>query len=112
MLNTAEYILNRVPSKSVNSTPYEIWCEKKPSLSYLRIWGYYVYVKHNESDKPEARSDKYNFMRYPKETKEYFFYNPLEQKMFVLRHATFLENDILSGRDSERRIELRKAQKP
>ena len=67
-------------------------------------------MKHNESDKLEARSNKYNFVGYPKETKGYFFYNPHEQKMFVLRNATFLENEIILGRDSGRRIELGEAQ--
>ena len=67
-------------------------------------------MKHNESDKLEARSKKYNFMGYPKESKGYFFYNLLEQKVFVSRNATFLENDIFSRRDSGRRIELKKAQ--
>ena len=67
-------------------------------------------MKRNESDKLEARSDKYNFVGYPKKTKGYFFYNPLEQKVFVLRNATFLENEILSERSRGRRIELGKAQ--
>ena len=33
-LETANYILNRVPSKSVEVTPYEIWTNKK-ALSFL-----------------------------------------------------------------------------
>ena len=66
-------------------------------------------MKHNESDKLEARFDKYNFVGYPKKTKGHFFYNPFEQKVFVSRHATFLENEILSRRDSGRRIELGEA---
>ena len=35
-LETAVYVLNRVPSKSVDVTPYEIWCNKKPILSFMR----------------------------------------------------------------------------
>ena len=35
-LLTAAYILNRVPSKSVSSTPYELWTERKPNLAHLR----------------------------------------------------------------------------
>ena len=34
-LMAAAYILNRVPSKSVPSTPYELWSGKKPDLSNL-----------------------------------------------------------------------------
>ena len=36
-LETAVYVLNRVPSNSVDITPYEIWCNKKPTLSYMRV---------------------------------------------------------------------------
>ena len=69
-------------------------------------------MKYNESNKLEARSDKCNFVGYPKKTKGHFFYNPLEQKVFVSRNAIFLENEILSGRGSGRRIELGEAQEP
>ena len=48
-------------------------------------------MKHIESDKLEGKSDKCLFVGYPKETRAYHFYNPTEQKVVVLRHATFLE---------------------
>ena len=34
-LLTATYILNCVPSKSVSSTPYELWSQRKPNLNEL-----------------------------------------------------------------------------
>src|SRR3954469_25821188 len=33
------HVLNRVPNKNKEKTPYEEWAGKKPSLSYLRTWG-------------------------------------------------------------------------
>ncbi|KAL0303482.1 UNVERIFIED_CONTAM: hypothetical protein Sradi_6216300, partial [Sesamum radiatum] len=36
---TTTYILNRVPSKSIPSTPYELWYSRKPNLEGLRPWG-------------------------------------------------------------------------
>jgi hypothetical protein len=36
-LKTAIHILNRVPSKSVSKTPYELWTEHKLSLNYIRV---------------------------------------------------------------------------
>ena len=33
-LKTAVYILNRVPSKAVNKTSYELWTGKKPSIRH------------------------------------------------------------------------------
>ena len=36
---TATYILNRVPSKSVLSTPYELWKCVMPDLNVISLWG-------------------------------------------------------------------------
>ena len=44
-LQTAAYILNRIPSKSVSTTPYEIWHGKAPSLKHVKIWGCPTYIK-------------------------------------------------------------------
>jgi hypothetical protein len=44
-LETAAFTMNRVPSKSVEKTPYEIWTGKRPELSFLKVWGCKAYVK-------------------------------------------------------------------
>ena len=44
-LETAAFTLNRVPSKSVDKTPHEMWTRKSPSLSFLKIWGCEAFVK-------------------------------------------------------------------
>ena len=33
------HILNRVPSKSVPKTLYELWTGRVPSLNHLHVWG-------------------------------------------------------------------------
>ena len=38
-LKTAMYILNRVPSKAVSKTPFELWTGRKPSLRHIYIYG-------------------------------------------------------------------------
>ena len=38
-LKTALYILNRVPTKAVPLTPFELWTGRKPSLNHLKVWG-------------------------------------------------------------------------
>ena len=38
-LLTATYILNRVPTKSVSFTPYELWTGRKPDLTNMQLWG-------------------------------------------------------------------------
>ena len=89
-LETAASTLNRVPSKSVVKTPYEMWTGKTPSLSFLKIWGCEVYVKQLQSDKLTPKSDKCMFVGYPKETLGYYFYHRSEGKVFVARHGVSL----------------------
>ena len=36
---TATHVLNRVPTKDKEVTPFEEWEKKKLNLSYLRTWG-------------------------------------------------------------------------
>jgi hypothetical protein len=90
-LETAAFTLNRVPSKSVENTPYEIWIGKCPGLSFLKLWGCEAYVKRLMSDKLTPNSDKYFFVGYPRETKGYYFYNKAEGKVFVARNGVFQE---------------------
>ena len=44
-LKTAMYLLNRVPSKAVPKTPFELWTRRKPSLRHLHVWGCPAEVK-------------------------------------------------------------------
>ncbi|KAL8132005.1 hypothetical protein AgCh_007768 [Apium graveolens] len=55
-LETSAYLLNKVPSKSIPQTPYEIWKERKPSLKHVKIWGCPAYVKKVDPDKLKSRS--------------------------------------------------------
>ena len=105
-LETAAFILNRIPSKSVQKTPYEIWTGKSPKLSFLKIWGCEAYVKRLMSDKLTPKSDKCLFVGYPKETRGYYFYIPSENKVFVARNGIFLEKDFISKRISGSKVEL------
>ncbi|WVZ90398.1 LOW QUALITY PROTEIN: hypothetical protein U9M48_036704 [Paspalum notatum var. saurae] len=101
-LETVAFILNRVPSKSVEKTPYEIWTGKCPKLSFLKIWGCEAYVKRLTSDKLHPKSDKCYFLGYPRETKGYYFYNREEAKVFVARNGVFLEKEFLLKDETSR----------
>ena len=90
-LEATTYLLNKVPTKVVSTTPYGIWKGKKPILKPIKVWGCSAYVKRLQTDKLEARSDKCKFIGYPKETMGYYFYQSYNHKVFVARGATFLE---------------------
>ena len=57
-LETATFTLNRAPSKSVETTPYELWFGKKHKPSFLKVWGCDAYVKRFHLDKLKPMSEK------------------------------------------------------
>nr|GEY70453.1 retrotransposon protein, putative, Ty1-copia subclass [Tanacetum cinerariifolium] len=98
-LETAARILNMVPTKKVEKTPYEVWHGQAPKLSYLKVWGCEALVKRDTLTKPtklEPRSIKCIFIGYPKETMGYSFYYPPENKVLVARNAEFLKNSLIN----------------
>ncbi|GJU35624.1 chrysanthemyl diphosphate synthase, partial [Tanacetum coccineum] len=103
---SAAHILNMVPTKKVDKTPYELWYGKVPNLSYLKFWGCEAFVKRDTPDKLQQRSIKCIFIGYPKETMGYYFYFPPENKIVVARYAEFFERNILSQEVSGRAGDL------
>jgi hypothetical protein len=109
-LETTAFTLNRVPSKYVVNTPYEIWTRKTPGLTFLKIWGCEVYVKQLQSDKLTPKSDKYVFVGYPKETLGYYFYHRSEGKVFIARNGVFLQKEFLKREKSKQKVYLEEVQ--
>jgi hypothetical protein len=74
-LLTAAYILNRVPSKYVSSTPYELWNNIKPNLGYFHPWrcASYIHNTSNEYGKLGPRGKKCIFIRYSEHSKGFVF---------------------------------------
>src|SRR6266516_4845258 len=105
-LETAAFTLNRAPSKSVETTPYELCFGNKPKPSFLKVWGCDTCVKRLHPDKLEPKSEKCIFIGYPKETIGYTFYHRSEGKIFVAKNGTFLEKEFLSKEVSGRKVEL------
>ena len=60
-LETAAFTLNRATSKSIETTPYELWFGKKP-MSFLKVWGCDAYVKKFHPDKLKPKSEKCVFI--------------------------------------------------
>ncbi|KAG8498488.1 hypothetical protein CXB51_005003 [Gossypium anomalum] len=105
-LETTIFTLNRVPSKSVQKMPYEMWTGKRPSMYFMKIWGRKAYVKRQTSTKREPKSERCIFVGYLKQTKGYYFFNPTENKVFIARTGVFLKREFVSRKGSGRKIEL------
>ena len=107
VLLTMIHLLNQVLSKSVPTTPYELWHGKKPTLGYLKIWRCSIHVKRQQADKLEARSFRAHFIGYPKKTMQYYFYLPEDHNVIMSCHAVFLKKEFIQDGGSRRRIELK-----
>ena len=97
-LKTAVYILNRVPTKAVPKTPFELFKGWKPSLRHIHIWGcpFEVRVYNPQEKKLDQRTISGYFIGYAKRSKGYKFYCPSYNIRIVeLRNAKFLENDLI-----------------
>ncbi|RLN41918.1 pol polyprotein [Panicum miliaceum] len=108
-LKTAVHILNRVPSKSVSKTPYELWTGRKRSMNYFHVWGCQAEAKlfNPHLGKLDPKTVSCYFIGYPARSKGYRFYCPDRTTKFVeTRHVVFMENDGVSGNLWPRKIDL------
>jgi hypothetical protein len=106
-LKTAAQILNRVPSKSVPKTPYEIWTGRNPTLNYLHVWGCPAEAKlFNPSiGKLDSKTVSCHFIGYSDKSKRFRFYCPDRYiKIVEMRHTVFLEDEVISGSTVPREI--------
>jgi hypothetical protein len=70
-LKTAVHILNRIPSKSVPKTLYEMWTDRKHTLNYLHVWGCPAEAKlfNISIGKLNHKTVIYHFIGYPDKSK-------------------------------------------
>jgi hypothetical protein len=91
-LKTVVHILNRVPSKSVAKTPYEMWICRKPTLNYLYVWGCptEAMLFNPSIGKLNPKNVSYIFIDYLDKSKGFCFYCPDRYiKIVEIRHAIF-----------------------
>ena len=66
-IHITTYILNIIPKKMVrNSTPYESWFCRNPTISHLKISGYacFVHIPAQQRHKLDGKSMKCVFVGY------------------------------------------------
>ena len=103
-IKTANYILNRVPSKSVPKTPFELWTSRKPSLNHFRVWRCPAEVRlyNPQVKKLDPRTIRCYFIGYPDHSKGYKFYNPTHGQRIVESLTTkILELDVADFPNSQ-----------
>lgn len=90
---TATFIQNRLPSRAVDKTPFELWTGNKPNLTDLRIFGCEAYVRVPDAKRKkfDPRSKKLVFVGYSGCHKGYRFLDVETNRIIISRDAEFLE---------------------
>lgn len=94
-VNTSVYLLNRLPTKSVEGkTPIEAWSKEKPSAKGLKIFGSmcYFHVPSVKRGKLDEKAEKGIFIGYAAEAKGYRIYSLSGMKIEISRDVHFDEN--------------------
>ena len=106
-LKTAVYILNRVPTKAILKTPFELLKCWKPSLRHMRFWGCSskVRIYNPQEKKLDPMTISGYFIGYAEKSKGYRFYcSSHNTRIAESRNVKFLEYDLVSGSDQFRNI--------
>ncbi|KAG5872584.1 hypothetical protein JTB14_035564 [Gonioctena quinquepunctata] len=89
----ANYLQNRLPSRSIDVTPYEMWKNKKPNISHIQRFGCYAYAMIPESQrrKLDEKAVKLRFVGYDKHSKAYCLLNENSLRITISRDVKFLD---------------------
>ncbi|XP_075101857.1 uncharacterized protein LOC142177284 [Nicotiana tabacum] len=99
-LRTVVHLLNRVSSKAVLKTPFDLWTGRKPSLRHLNVWGCPTEIRiYNPHEKKlNSRTISSFFIGYPEISKRYRFNCPNHgTRIIKTGNARFIENGEVSG---------------
>lgn len=95
------FILNCAPTEALmGKTPFEVWHERKPNISFLRKFGYIGHVKNTKSflGKLEDRSTPVVLLSYEEGTKAYCLYDPMGGKVVFSMDVVFNEQWLGTGK--------------
>jgi hypothetical protein len=111
-LKTAIHILNKVPSKAMPKTPYELWTGREPSLKHLHVWGSPAEAKvfNPNIGKSDPKTVSCHFIGYPKKSKCFrFYYSDRYTKFVETRHVVILEDEMMRESMVARELFLRRS---
>ena len=93
--NITVYLKNRSCASGLdNKTPYELWHNKKPDLSHVRIFGsqVMVHIPKEKRLKWDTKSKKYILVGFSENAKGYRIYDPVKRCVTTSRDVVIQEN--------------------
>ena len=101
VVNTSCYISNRVFKRPIlNKTSYELWNNRKPKISYLRVFGckYFILNTKDNLEKFDSKADDGIFLGYSTTSKAYRVFNKRTLVVEESMHIIFYESNSLDPR--------------
>lgn len=99
-VSTAVYLKNRsIASGLKDKTPYEIWHDRKPILSHIRIFGSptMVHVPKERRTKWDKKARKHILVGYSEHVKGYRVYDPVKNQVTTSRDVVVMESAVSEG---------------
>lgn len=93
-VSTANFMQNRLKSRAVDSTPYQLWTGIKPNASIFKTFGskVYVHIPHEKRHKLENTSELMTFVGYDEQTKAYRIVDKKSCKIKISRDVKFVDH--------------------
>ena len=91
---SANYVLNKVPHKKLDKTPYELWKGHGPNLKYLKVWGCLAKVGLPSFKRENIGPKTFDavFVGYAENSAAYRFMCLSDRSMCESRDAEFFEH--------------------
>lgn len=109
-LKNSAYILNRVPSKAIAKTPYELWTCKRPSIKHLHVWGCSAKARPYRpyEGKLDSRTTSGYFVGYAERSKGFKFYDPSIKSFSKWKMRDFSRMFNLEGEIKQEMLSLKR----
>lgn len=94
-VNTANYLQNRLPTKAIEATPYELWNKKRPGTYHFRTFGSkcFVHTPAAKRHKLENTAKQMILVGYDEQSKAYRCYDQAARKLIISRDVQFVRSE-------------------
>lgn len=91
-VSTANFMQNRLPSRVLESTPYQLWNGRKPNFNVFNRFGdaAYVHIPTDKRHKLQSKSKLMTFIGYDEHSKAYRMLDEKSCRVHVSRDVRFV----------------------
>lgn len=92
-VNTENFLQNRLPTRSTEKTPYELWYSRKPNVQNLHVFGCsaYVQIPKDQRRKLGDKTEELTFIGYSEKSKGFRFLQKGTNRVKISHDVIFLD---------------------